>query len=133
MKLLRNILVVDDDPILRARLAAYYVEKHGATVTEAENGIEARTIVQAQAGDFDLVLCDLNMPEEDGIEFLNALGRFGFKGAVAIISGEILATIEMAGILAQNHGLNFVRSLRKPLKTEQLDRLSVDLARLANS
>lgn len=133
MKLLRNILVVDDDPILRARLAAYYVEKHGATVTEAENGIEARTIVQAQAGDFDLVLCDLNMPEEDGIEFLNALGRFGFKGAVAIISGEILATIEMAGILAQNHGLNFVRSLRKPLKTEQLDRLSVDLAGLANS
>lgn len=128
MSVLKKVLIVDDDPILRTRVGAYYVDRHQTTVVEAGNGLEALKIVQSGVDQFDLILFDLNMPEADGIEFLTALARANYAGAVAIISGEILATIEMAGILAQNYGLKFVKSLRKPVMTEHLDSLSDAIA-----
>lgn len=128
MGALRNILIVDDDPILRARVGTYFAERHQTTVFEACNGLEALKILQSGVDQFDLILFDLNMPEADGIEFMTALARANYAGAVAIISGEILTTIKMAGVLAQHYGLKFVRSLRKPVMTKHLDSLADEIA-----
>ena len=126
MYTLGSVLIVDDDPIFRARVVAYYTERHHAHVVEAENGKEAIRVVESTQKQFDLILCDLNMPEVDGIELFGALARARFTGAVAVMSGEILAIIEMAGVLAKHFGLNFVKSIRKPLSTEKLDNLTLE-------
>ncbi|MBL9173936.1 MAG: response regulator [Verrucomicrobiales bacterium] len=67
-----EILVVEDDTSTRdvLRRAA---EKHGWTVTEAENGRIGLERVAARVP--DVILLDLMMPEMDGFSFLEALRR----------------------------------------------------------
>ena len=64
------ILVVDDDESNRAMLSRRLV-RLGYTVTVAENGRLA--LAALQAGNFDLMLLDMQMPELDGYEVLAQL------------------------------------------------------------
>jgi DNA-binding response OmpR family regulator len=59
----RRILVVDDDTVVRAALAAV-LESEGYDVDKAEDGLQA--VARATARPPDLVLLDLNMPHVDG-------------------------------------------------------------------
>jgi CheY-like chemotaxis protein len=63
-----RILVVDDEPLIRAFLAEELAET-GYHVATATNGAEALACVQADPT--DLVLLDLLMPLMDGLEFLS--------------------------------------------------------------
>jgi len=66
-----HILVIDDDDRLRALLGKYLSE-HGFLVTVAADTAEAR---RKMAGFiFDLLILDVMMPDETGIEFLISLG-----------------------------------------------------------
>jgi DNA-binding NarL/FixJ family response regulator len=61
-----RVLLVDDHPIVRAGLRAV-IERSGATViAEAESGVEALTLVEANTP--DLVVMDIGMKDIDGIE-----------------------------------------------------------------
>ncbi|CAM3687369.1 Regulator of RpoS [Vibrio aerogenes CECT 7868] len=61
------ILVVDDDPVFR-RLTGGYLISQGCTVCEAGNGVEGLQALKAEAP--DLVICDINMPVLNGLEFV---------------------------------------------------------------
>jgi two-component system cell cycle response regulator len=65
-----RILIVDDYVINRMQLKRS-CEQQGHTVTLAENGRQALEMLNA--GDFDLVLLDILMPEMDGFEVLTRL------------------------------------------------------------
>ena len=58
-----KILVVDDSPDNR-RLIWLYLNKYGAIVESAENGVLGYR--KALANNFDIILMDLQMPEMDG-------------------------------------------------------------------
>jgi CheY-like chemotaxis protein len=62
-KVIKRILVADDDVIVRGALAAV-LESEGYAVDEAHNGIE--TVTRAIEHSPDLVFLDLNMPQLDG-------------------------------------------------------------------
>ena len=66
----RTVLVVDDDPHIRA-LLVFAFEKAGMMVREAADGEEALAAV-AQAAP-DLVVLDINMPRMDGLEVCRRL------------------------------------------------------------
>lgn len=59
-----HILVVDDDPAVRAMLAAY-VKSGGYRVSLAEDATDARA--HLEMGGIDLVLLDLNLPDANGM------------------------------------------------------------------
>lgn len=65
-----HILVVDDDTRLRALLRKYLTD-NGFLVVSAESAASARE--QLKYLSFDLVLLDVMMPQETGIEFLKKL------------------------------------------------------------
>jgi len=67
-----HILVVDDDTRLRALLKKYLVEQ-GFRVTAAADGAEARARMKALA--YDLVVLDVMMPGETGLELTRDLRR----------------------------------------------------------
>jgi len=67
-----HILVVDDDTRLRLLLEKYLVEQ-GFRVTSAKDGTEARAKMQSFA--FDLMVVDVMMPGETGLELTRDLRR----------------------------------------------------------
>jgi signal transduction histidine kinase len=79
-----RILAIDDDPdvvdIIRA-----YLEPVGHRVTTATASAEA--IAAAAAQPFDLVLCDIGMPEQNGIDVCRALRNAGYRGKLVLMTG----------------------------------------------
>jgi two-component system, response regulator, stage 0 sporulation protein F len=69
-----RVLVVDDDPDMRALLASR-LERAGCIAHEAASGIDAQAILASRGPqeDVDLLLIDLRMPGSSGIQILRAL------------------------------------------------------------
>jgi two-component system, OmpR family, response regulator len=69
---LANLLVVDDDGHIR-EVMRFALEKAGHTVTEAADGSSGFAQFRAQA--FDLLVLDIVMPEDDGLELCRKIRR----------------------------------------------------------
>lgn len=88
-----KILIVDDSKAMRM-IVKRTLKQAGfgdATMSEATNGKEGLDAVKADAP--DLVLCDWNMPEMTGIEFLRALRAEGNDTKFGFVTSE--GTTEM--------------------------------------
>lgn len=116
----KRILVVDDDPIFMEMAASLLSSHRGATVLRAHNGKEALRQIEGSAEPISLIVCDLNMPEHDGVEVLLELGRRGIDTPIVLITGAVPAVVKSAEILAQAHGLNVLDLLIKPVHARQL-------------
>jgi len=80
----RHILVVDDDPEMRALLAACLAAA-GFRVTEAVDGSAMHAILART--DIDLVLLDIGLPGLDGLSLLREI-RCNRHVRVIIVSGR---------------------------------------------
>lgn len=85
------VLVVDDELLIRETLAEY-LSQEGFTVVSCACGEEAL----ARAGEqrFDIVLCDVHLPDLDGLELLDRLQRISPETFVLLITAY--ATVENA-------------------------------------
>jgi len=111
-KRLGRILVADDEAGVRTFLRTA-LEQAGYQVIEAEDGKQA--LNQARAGGVDLVVTDLVMPEQEGIETIQALRKEMPGIGIVAISGRFEGPyLKMAGIL----GADAV--LAKPVGAELL-------------
>lgn len=82
-----HILVVDDDTRLRA-LLHQYLSDQGFRVTTAADGAEARARLEALA--FDLIVLDIMMPGETGLELTRSLREGGDSPILLLTArGEI--------------------------------------------
>lgn len=63
----QRILVVDDEPQIREMLSLYF-SRHGYEVTTAENSAETLRATAAQ--EFDVVVLDIGLADEDGLKLL---------------------------------------------------------------
>jgi len=59
-----NILLAEDHPVNQSLMKAF-VQKLGHTITIADDGVD--TVKAIRAGDYDLVLMDVQMPRMDGV------------------------------------------------------------------
>jgi two-component system, NarL family, invasion response regulator UvrY len=81
-----RVVIVDDHAIVRAGLRQFLSEHVDVRVTgEASNGREARELVRQ--GDVDVVLMDLSMPDQSGVDALAAIKARDPDLAVLILSG----------------------------------------------
>ncbi len=68
-----RVLIVDDEPFMRKLLTRVLDELEIGKITEATDGSEALTTFSNARNDFDLIICDLEMPNMDGYEFVRRL------------------------------------------------------------
>src|SRR5258706_11469888 len=80
---MKKVLVVDDEPGLRQSLGLLLTDA-GYTVTAEQDG--RRALDRATAEPFDLILCDVRMPEMDGLTFVRNYRQRGGGALVIVMS-----------------------------------------------
>ncbi len=80
-----KILVIDDERAIRRALREI-LEFEEFEVDEAENGKEGYE--KAKVGAYDIIFCDIKMPEMDGMEVLDAILADKIDTPVIMISGH---------------------------------------------
>ena len=82
----RKILIVDDDAELRDALVeqlALHEEFESLAVETGAKGVQA-----AKAGQVDLVIMDVGLPDVDGREAVRILRKNGFKAPIIMLTGH---------------------------------------------
>jgi DNA-binding NtrC family response regulator len=111
-----RILITDDDRSIRRALRDV-IELEGHQVEEAEDGLDALKKIEKNA--FDVLFCDLKMPQMDGLALMQELQDKGNEVQIIVMSGH--GTIETAVKALKLGAYDFIE---KPLN---LNRILVSL------
>lgn len=111
------ILTVDDSASIRAAIRIA-LGGAGYAVAEAANGREG--VEKVNAGAFDLIVSDLNMPVMNGLEMVEALRRIPAHAGVPII---MLTTESDGDVKARAKAAGATGWITKPFDPEQLVRI----------
>lgn len=122
-----RILVVDDENFVLNLTVRILGNLGHKDITTADNGRRALEIMSGARETFDLIICDLNMPGMDGVEFMRHCAERNFGGGVIFLSGEDPRLLEAARELGRAHDLNILGILAKPLKPDALRELLAKL------
>lgn len=107
-----KILVVDDDPAI-LKICATALRAQGHVVVTCSSGAPA--LQEALRGDFDLALCDLNLPDVHGLDVVRAIKMQAPALAVIVMSALDPATWGDASAEA-----GATQYLSKPLRLDVL-------------
>jgi DNA-binding response OmpR family regulator len=86
MSTARKILVIDDEEELRESLTDQ-IALHEEFET-ASAGTAAEGMAKVKAGNVDLILMDVGLPDMDGREACKILRKNGFKGPIVMLTGQ---------------------------------------------
>jgi len=118
----RNLLVVDDDAVMRELLAAV-IGMEGYRVAVAESGEEALALLAELGAEIEIMLVDLHMPGVQGADLAERLRAASAPGMLLIgMSGSELKSEDAA---------LFDGFLRKPFTVEEFTQ-AVEVAEGAN-
>jgi EAL domain-containing protein (putative c-di-GMP-specific phosphodiesterase class I)/signal transduction histidine kinase/DNA-binding response OmpR family regulator len=118
-----KLLLVDDDYIMH-RITTVMLNDLGISgVLNAMSGQSALEMLQDYDGNIDVVICDLNMPEMDGVEFIRHLAKRNFTGSLIMASGENVRILKTVEKLAIEHDLHVLGVLEKPVTPAKLSEL----------
>ncbi len=112
-----NVLIVDDSQAMR-KMIRKVIELSGFDVGEmyeASNGREALDVLADHW--VDLVLCDVHMPEMDGIEFLRRVKAEEILKGVPVI---MVTTEGREDVLEEARRLGAKGYVKKPFSPERL-------------
>lgn len=107
-----KILIIDDERSIRNSLKEILVDE-GYAVEVAENGAQGCAMVEKEK--FDVIFCDIKMPEMDGLEVLDNLMAMGIDSAVIMMSGH--GDIEIAVDCIKKGAFDFIQ---KPLDLNRI-------------
>ncbi|MFY7989497.1 MAG: sigma-54-dependent transcriptional regulator [Fluviicola sp.] len=107
-----KILIIDDERAIRRALREI-LEFEDFQVDEAENGVEG--LEKAKNTLYDIIFCDIKMPQMDGMEVLDALNQAKIDTPVIMISGH--GNIETAVEAIKKGAFDFIE---KPLDLNRI-------------
>lgn len=111
----KKILIVDDSKTIRQQVS-FTLSKGGFTVVEAEDGKDGIAKLGAN-GDIAMIISDVNMPNMNGLEMVEAIKADGKYGAVPIV---MLTTEGSAELIERAKAAGAKGWLVKPFKPDQL-------------
>jgi two-component system chemotaxis response regulator CheY len=110
-----KVLVADDSGVMR-KIIVRALQACGVNdVVEAADGAEGMQMFTEHQSEIGLVMTDWNMPNKNGLEFLQEIRATGSKVPVMMITTETEKTAVLQAIQA-----GVTDYLTKPFETEQL-------------
>jgi DNA-binding NtrC family response regulator len=107
-----KILIIDDERSIRRTLKEI-LEFENYTVDAVEDGIAG--VNEAKANNYDVIFCDIKMPQMDGMEVLAKLKNDGVETPIIMISGH--GNIETAVDAIKSGAYDFIE---KPLDLNRI-------------
>lgn len=114
-----SVVVVEDHDFQRRTVVQLLRGLGVGTVLDAADGAAALQLLEDEA-DPDVIICDIDMPGMDGVEFVTRVAERNLACAVVIASGleaNVLRAVEAVG---ESHGLQVLAALEKPLTARRL-------------
>ena len=107
-----RVLVIDDEPAVR-QIIAEHVKRAGYNVDQAGGAAEAAS--KLVRGDVDIALCDIQMPDGNGLDLVKSIRESGIDTTFIMVTA--FATMETAIEALRAGATDFIT---KPLRTEEL-------------
>lgn len=126
-----HALVVDDKAFIRNTMKRLLEGLGVRLVTCAENGRQAMEILHLSGIRIDVVFCDLQMPDMDGIEVVRNAATGKAPPAFAFVSGEGGALLNTIEDMARARGISVLGVIRKPASRESVKQI-LDRVNAAN-
>ena len=110
-----KILVVDDSEIIRFQLAED-LSSEGHEVLQAVDGLNGLEVI-SEHDDIKLIICDVNMPEMDGITMCEQVSKDESRNKIPIV---MLTTQNSPEMKAKGKAYGVVAWVTKPYKAAAL-------------
>lgn len=111
-----SVAVVDDDPFILETVVNMLKKIGVKSLYSTDSAVECLAYVTEPDSQVNIVITDLNMPEMDGIELLRRLSESGYRGGIALISGEDSKVLKASERLAGLYDLNLIEVIEKPIE-----------------
>ena len=115
-----NVLLIDDSPTILNYVSAILTETFDIENVYAASSAQEAMQVLKQSEQINLLFLDLNMPQVDGIQFLEKIKKLNYKGYIVIMSGVSTKIISSVEQLTKQYGLNYIGALFKPIHESDL-------------
>ena len=122
----QRVLILEVQPFQRGFLANLFGSHAGVQVDACEDVDAAIALCACQP--YDLVVSDLLMPGQDGIQFIQALAAQPRPPRLAVVSAAPRRMMTSARLMAESLGLDVVGLLPKPVAAADVDALFEALA-----
>jgi EAL domain-containing protein (putative c-di-GMP-specific phosphodiesterase class I) len=114
-----TVMVVEDHEFQRRTTLQILANLGAGGLLEAADG-EGALALFGEGRPPDIVVCDLDMPGMDGVEFLRRVSELGGGTAIIIASGLDEGVLRSAESTARGYGLEVLGAIRKPLTARLL-------------
>ena len=124
-----TVVVVEDHDFQRRTVVQLLRRLGVGTVKDAANGADALQVFEDGPAP-DVVICDIDMPGMDGVEFVTRIAESNLACSVVIASGlesNVLRAVEAIG---EAHGLHVLAALPKPITARRLGEVLGQYTRL---
>lgn len=111
----KSALVVDDDDFSQENICEKLRMLGLGKVYSANNGRSAIRALDQMRNPPELIICDIFMPDMDGIEFLGELAKRGYQGGLILVTGVNETMMEVAQDIAAANNLRVLGAFTKPL------------------
>jgi DNA-binding SARP family transcriptional activator/CheY-like chemotaxis protein len=117
-----SVLVVEDHDFQRRTTLTLLRGLGVGTLHEAADGAAALSRLDGASAP-DVIVCDIDMPGMDGVEFIRHVAERRLASAVVIASGLDGRVLETVRAASQGYGLQVLGAVAKPLTTASLERM----------
>lgn len=108
-------LVVDDDSFSQELFSEMLMDLGVTDIHTAGSGRTALRTLASMPRPPDILICDVFMPDMDGIEFLSELAKKGYQGGIILVSGLDVTMMSIAQEVALGDGLKLLGAYTKPV------------------
>jgi len=121
----RKVLLVDGDEWVRKSLGCFFKGKLGVFVAVVD---QEQALKKLESGGYDIVICDYNLPDADGLAFSKLVGSL--YPHILIILTATCVTRQMVDEAAEN---GICEIIQKPLSADILQGCLIRLSNMHNN